>query len=380
MSLSFRRSFARRLLQIAALAAPAVAPSLMSGCGVGSGKDCGDPVGPAFQLCFDPTDADAGIRRPDGGTQATGCPTRNDPALTEDLYETAEAANRELHFFDITAGPESVGKLCCYTVQNKVDCTGRPYLVDDVAVTARPHRGERGWCDDTSLAPLVDDLTTEARTALAKAWTRDGLFEHASIASFGRFALELLAVGAPAELVARAHEAALDEVRHARLCLGLASAYAGAPVGPSGFPFKNRVEVTHDLAALAANTACEGCIGETVAALQAREQLARATDPAVRAALEIIAEDEARHAELAWSTVVWAIQTGGDEVRNAVAEVFAGLEVVEETAGPFPGALESHGRLHPAEERRLAARAIVEVVRPAARLLLTGGSAVDAAA
>src|SRR5262249_8650748 len=147
-----------------------------------------------------------------------------------------------------------------------------------------------------------------------------------------RFALELLAAGAPASLVEAAHRAALDEVRHARLCLGLASAYAGAPLGPAPFPFDGRVEGSADPADNSAPAArggrggealTEGCVGETLAAALAMEQLGRAEDPAVRAALAIIAEDEARHAELAWRAVAWAVRAGGERVRAAVAQALA---------------------------------------------------------
>jgi hypothetical protein len=44
--------------------------------------------------------------------------------------------------------------------------------------------------------------------------------------------LELLALGAPAELVEKAHVAALDEIEHARICFALASAYGGERYGP----------------------------------------------------------------------------------------------------------------------------------------------------
>ena len=46
----------------------------------------------------------------------------------------------------------------------------------------------------------------------AQAWRLSGLAEHSSVAAFARAALELMAVGAPAELVADAHQAAIDEV------------------------------------------------------------------------------------------------------------------------------------------------------------------------
>ena len=42
--------------------------------------------------------------------------------------------------------------------------------------------------------------------------------------------LELLAVGAPPNLLAGAQQAGLDEIRHAQACVGLASRYAGRPL------------------------------------------------------------------------------------------------------------------------------------------------------
>jgi hypothetical protein len=272
----------------------------------------------------------------------------------------------------MTASPRRV--LARRLVQIAAGGPGRPFGVEDEAVLAAARPGARGWGAD-GLRPRVDDLAAATRAALAEAWTRDGLAEHASVASFGRFALELLAVGAPAALVARAHRAALDEVRHARLCLGLASAYAGTVVGPGAFPFAGQVEVSGDLAAIAARAACEGCIGETVAAVQAQEQLARAADPAVCAVLAVIAEDEAGHAELAWRTVAWALRGGGAPVRAAVAAALARAEGGRaERPARRAGPLARHGRLELDEQRDIAGRAIAEVVRPAARVLLGDGA------
>jgi hypothetical protein len=68
----------------------------------------------------------------------------------------------------------------------------------------------------------------------------------------------------------------------------------------------------------------EGCAGETVAAVEAAEAAAAATDPSVRAALETIAADERRHALLAFRFVRWALERDGslvevvrDELRRA---------------------------------------------------------------
>jgi hypothetical protein len=253
---------------------------------------------------------------------------------------------------------------------------GRPFLVEDESRTApiRRDAGDR-WEEARATTPRTHDLTADQRAELAEAWMKDGLFEHASVASFGRFALELLAVGAPSDLLEQAHRAAIDEVRHARLCLGLASAYAGVPLTPAKFPFDGRVEVDANLATVAARAAREGCIGETLAAILAAEQLLHAEDPAVRAALVVIAEDEARHAELAWRTVAWALRTGGAEVRAAVTAVFA------ETSVPAPSIearleaspLLAHGRLSSADVQLTLERGLREVVLPGARALLAIG-------
>jgi hypothetical protein len=182
-----------------------------------------------------------------------------------------------------------------------------------------------------------------------------------------------MALGAPAELLAAAQQAGLDEVRHAELCFALASAYRGAPLAPGAFPFGGSVTVAGDLAGLAASVVKEGCVGETLAAIQASAQHEAATDPAVRAALVVIAADEARHAELAWRTVAWAVAEGGAEVRRAVRAAFdealATLPAPEPIAADLAAELAAHGRLDGAALRRAFERGVADVIRPAMRTL-----------
>ena len=72
--------------------------------------------------------------------------------------------------------------------------------------------------------PRVSPLTlSDADSVQARKWLAAALAEHASVASFSKFALELLAVGAPASLLQRAHQAALDEIRHAQLSFDVVS-------------------------------------------------------------------------------------------------------------------------------------------------------------
>jgi hypothetical protein len=306
-----------------------------------------------------------------GGMGIPACPTQAE-ATQLFVYEQMSCS-----FASITSeGAYDPAKgECCYQATIG-GCEGRPFIVEDRPRFAPLRRiSASGWT--ANLAPKTANLDPATRARLADAWAADGLAEHASVASFGRFALELLAVGAPADLVADAHEAALDEIRHAQLCLSLASAYAGSPVEPGPFPFEGRVEVDGNLARIAARAAREGCIGETMAALQAAEQLADATDPAVREVLTIIAADEARHAELAWRTIAWALRTGGAAVSVAVSEVFAELcgPRISAPDEPIEANLAAHGRLARSRLDAVGDHARLQIIGPSARALLAATAA-----
>jgi hypothetical protein len=157
--------------------------------------------------------------------------------------------------------------------------------------------------------------------------------EHASIAAFARFALHLLAVGAPADLVASAHEALGDETLHARLAFGLASAYAGESVGPDRLGIDGSLD-GFSIATFVATLVREGCIGETVAAIEAREALANTSDVAVREVLAIIARDELRHSELAWRTLAWLLRSRQVEPAWVRGEVARALSEITAAARP----------------------------------------------
>ncbi|WP_437544100.1 ferritin-like domain-containing protein [Sorangium sp. So ce367] len=302
-----------------------------------------------------------------GGAPASPCPPVNPydskhrfPGSGCGVYEIGEGVLRD-------------GQ-CCYDYTAECASVGRPFVVGERARTARAARREAGaW--GAAARPDVAQLTPADRAALADAWLRDALLEHASVASFSRFALEMMAVGAPAAMLAAAHEAAGDEVRHAALCFGLASAYAGAALEPAPFEFGGLVEVSSDLPEMAARAVREGCVGETLAAVLASEQLAHASDAAVRGVLATIAEDEARHAELAWRFVAWALQAGGDAARRAVAAAFDAALAAPPPAAPAQaapaGALAAHGRLEGAALASTWRRAIADVITPAMRTLLS---------
>ncbi|HVY49853.1 MAG TPA: ferritin-like domain-containing protein [Minicystis sp.] len=283
--------------------------------------------------------------------------------------------NQGCYIESVDSGATQSPSQCCYAVTESYCELGRPFVVAGrrrvAAIAARA--AARDW-SDARLTPDTAGLSAEAREALAAAWSADGLLEHASVAAFSRFSLELMALGAPRDLVRGAHEAALDEVRHAELCFALASAYAGAAVEPERLDVGVDLDLARDLASLAVRAFDEGCVGETIAAIVAAEQLAHATDPAVRAALERISADEARHAELAWRTAAWAVEVGGHEVVGALERALArALAAAPPRAADAPadaGAMQAHGRLDAARARDAFARGLADVVAPCARALL----------
>ena len=212
-------------------------------------------------------------------------------------------------------------------------------------------------------------LPSATRRAIVEHWTRAAQMEHASVAAFSRFSLQLLAVGAPPSLLEDAHRAALDEIKHAELCFSLATTYAGSSIGPGPLPVDERALTSWDLQSVAVGTVDEGCVGETIAALEAKAAAALTQDDAVRAVQLRIYEDESRHAELAWRFVRWAAQLGGPSLRAALREAFTRtierFEAVTPLESIHEQRLEPHGILSERRKQMLRVQIMREVIRPA---------------
>jgi hypothetical protein len=176
--------------------------------------------------------------------------------------------------------------------------------------------------------------------------------EHASIAAFARFSMQLLSLGAPASLVEETTRAMHDETVHAKLAFSLASAYAGEAIGPGPLPIDGAMAPA-SFDAIVRLTIREGCIGETVAALEAQAALENEADPVVARVLARIVDDETRHALLAFRFVQWAATRD----RPTVARVFR-EELEAHTQGPM------------ATRRGVREAAVAQVVLPCAEALL----------
>ncbi|HXU61511.1 MAG TPA: ferritin-like domain-containing protein, partial [Polyangia bacterium] len=75
-----------------------------------------------------------------------------------------------------------------------------------------------------------------------------------------------------------------------------------------------------DIESVARENAVEGCVRETHAALLACSQARAATDPAIRSAMTAIADDETRHAALAWAVDDWSQSLLASAARRRVRE------------------------------------------------------------
>lgn len=211
-------------------------------------------------------------------------------------------------------------------------------------------------------------LPESARRALVEHWTRTAQMEHASVATFSYFSLQLLAIGAPPSLIEEAHRAALDEIKHAELCFSLATSYAGHAIGPRPLAIDERALTGCDLQSVAVGTVEKGCVWETIAALEAEAAAALAHDDVVRAVQLRICDDESRHAELAWRFVRWAAEAGGATVRAALHAAFErslerleGAVSHESTHGHH---LEAHGILSEHRKQTVRAEVVNEIIRP----------------
>jgi len=244
---------------------------------------------------------------------------------------------------------------CCYSWMGFCG-GGRPLLDGAVPLLAEVS------IDGTVAAP-----DSPARRA-GEGWLRDALAEHASVPAFLRAARELEQVGAPAELVAACSAAAKDELRHARDCFAMASRLLGGRVRPHANPVAPPRRL--DLPGLAVSVVLEGCIGETIGAAQARVAASRCADPQARAILAAIAEDEARHAELAWKTLAWMLREGGAAVIEQIRPLLARPQAADVGAEPEPSELAALGQLDTAARESIAKQTWAEVIEPVAASLL----------
>ena len=259
---------------------------------------------------------------------------------------------------------------CCFTwtFEEYYGEEGRPFLVNGEVRRADVERRD-DWCTQRFL--IADSrLDDGQREDIANAWLDSARMEHASIAAFSRHLMQLMALGAPAELVRDTETALRDEIRHTRACFSLAREYSGIALGPAPFPLDDAT--THyDLLTIVREVLIEGCVGETLAALTAQRAAQTAAPPDLRRCLEDIARDEMNHSLLAWRFVQWARSRDRSGVDALLADLLRELEHGRNRASTPQGpSFPKHGQLGAAEKLRIRRRAERDVVIPLLRSML----------
>lgn len=184
------------------------------------------------------------------------------------------------------------------------------------------------WAGAEPTALAVPD---EARAALAAEWRDNGRKEHASVAAFAQLTLDLLAVGAPPELVAAAQSDALDEVRHAGMCFALARDIDGRAFSPAPFPDARARKLLFTasrsvaLTQIAIDALADGVLNEGIASRLLAQLARRCELPAMAPVLRVMAADESRHAAHSWDIVAWCLESGGTVVASALRGAVNGM-------------------------------------------------------
>jgi hypothetical protein len=212
---------------------------------------------------------------------------------------------------------------------------------------------------------------------LAGAWTECGLEAHGAVAAYARFALQLLSLGAPPQLLNGAAQAMQEETAHAQACFSLARRYAGHDVGP-GALLVDEQRLEFDLTSVVLSTVQRGCIKEAVDALSAREGLEHCQDAATRQVLIRRQEAKAQQAQLAWRFVAWALRGAGRELTDHVRVAFLTALSAPTEPGATPlqdrrllrHGLLRHGLLSRSQRAALEQRVLREVVLPCMEALL----------
>lgn len=165
------------------------------------------------------------------------------------------------------------------------------------------------------------------RTATQTWLAQMAALEHAAVLAFEQLHTVLHEHNAPETLLQRVQRAADDERRHTRWMTSLAHEHGATPAQPC---VADSTSLT--LETLAITNAAEGCVRETMGALVAGWQARHAR--VGRDGFEIIANEEAQHAQLSWDLDDWyRTQVSADVIaqmdqarKNAVDELLSSLD------------------------------------------------------
>ncbi len=254
---------------------------------------------------------------------------------------------------------------------------GRPLRFEGAPIATEVRLSEAGvWAQ--GLRPDTALLDEATRKTLAELWLQDARGEHASIPAFSRISWQLAALGAPPELLAWAHQAAIEEIGHARLCFALAEGYSGQSYQVEPIPqmLEPGFELSNNpLASMAEETLFDGCLVEGFFAELAARALIQSTEPAVHAALQQIAKEEQSHADFSWALLKWLHQQNPETVEAIIQNGIKKLssrsrpKAPGQNKGADPQLLMQHGKLPDSQWKEAWDRHIVKLQEDLGKML-----------
>jgi len=187
---------------------------------------------------------------------------------------------------------------------------GRPFVVEGNIRSAISLRCDIVDCpvatswSSGGIPSFLDNSTISSTIGLE--WLQQAEAEHASIASFARHTLQLMSIGAPSNLIMRSQQASIDEIEHAKMCYGFASEFMETKIYPGLLDVDGSLEKT-DMNVIIESVIRDGCIQETISAIEGHFRAHHATDEVIKSSLTKLAADETKHAQLAWDTIKWIV-------------------------------------------------------------------------
>lgn len=218
------------------------------------------------------------------------------------------------------------------------------------------------------LQQLLSGVEPPMRHALGDEWSALATETHAGVARFAHFALELLSLAAPPELLEAANRAALDELSRARSCFALASLYAGRELGAQPLPVGSIPPATFDLASVVERVVRQGCVTEALALAELQLIRTRPQPAAVASVISLLLAGAAEKLHLAYTFVCFALAEN-EAIARPAAERALALALAARRAEPVPPSvvpdalLRAHGRLTPTERAHVRAE-LPRLVQP----------------
>lgn len=182
----------------------------------------------------------------------------------------------------------------------------------------RPGSEDLPW-GTIDLGQFPDELGVEAR----RIWSNGVFTEYASAAAFSALTTAMLQCGAPVDLIAASADIAVDELFHVELSARLTMELGGAV--PLAFDLDRIAPVAtpgvRPIMRAAEIAMTTSCVSESLSVPAMARSRAMATEPLVRAVLDILLADEGPHARLGFWFFDWAAEQLTDEERAQLAVI-----------------------------------------------------------